>query len=74
MYHIWNQHAASNLVRAISISPKAVMLVVKVVPEEVIEVPTEWDCLVVMDGKTYQVKRSLKEEDKIVKKVIIKKE
>ncbi|KAJ1949220.1 hypothetical protein IWQ62_006769, partial [Dispira parvispora] len=57
MHHIRNQRGKTNLVRGVSISPEAATFAVKSVPEEVIEVPTEWDCPVVIDGVTYQVKR-----------------
>ncbi|KAJ1642908.1 hypothetical protein IWQ61_010586, partial [Dispira simplex] len=74
MYHVRNQRGTSNLVRAVHISPEAATLAVRAEPEEVIEVPTGWDCPVVVNGETYRVKRPFVEEDKIAKKVVIEKE
>ncbi|KAJ1949342.1 hypothetical protein IWQ62_006749, partial [Dispira parvispora] len=54
MYHVRNQKAHGKLVRGVSVSPEAATLCVKSVPEEVIGVPSEWDCPVVVDGITYQ--------------------
>ncbi|KAJ1955987.1 hypothetical protein IWQ62_005410 [Dispira parvispora] len=74
MHHIRSQRGKSNLVRGVSISPEAATFAVKAVLPEEIEVPTEWDCPVVVDGVTYQVKRPREEDAAPGKKLIVERE